>query len=152
MDMTDRFAIEDLLQRYTTAVDNRDWELLDTVFTANASLDYLATGGIRGAYPEVRQWLAESLALFPISQHMLGKTEYQPTEDGVACRTIVHNPMGVPVNADGDYDPEGSSLRWFFVGGWYNDLCVSTPDGWRIAEKVMDVAHFTGTIPPGFRG
>ena len=146
----DRIEIEDLLQRYTTAIDEQDFELLDTVFTPDALLDYQSSGGPRGAYPEVREWLRNTLAAFTMSQHMIGKTSYESADGGVRCRSIFHNPMGLPVDADGRYDPEGSGLSTFFVGGWYRDFCVQTPDGWRIAEKIEEQAHFTGSIPEGF--
>lgn len=150
--LRDRAEIEDLLQRYTTAIDNQDWDLLDTVFTPAAVLDYQSSGGPRGPYPEVREWLRTTLAAFTMSQHMIGKTSFEHTDAGVRCRSIFHNPMGLPVDADGRYDPTGSGLHTFFVGGWYNDFCVATPAGWRIAEKVEEQAHFTGTIPKGFMG
>ena len=51
MDHDDRFAIEDLLQRYTTAIDDKDWDLLDTVFAPDAVLDYTTSGGPKGSYP-----------------------------------------------------------------------------------------------------
>jgi hypothetical protein len=150
--LADRAEIDDLLQRYTTAIDNQDWALLDTVFTPDATLDYQASGGPRGPYPEVRDWLSKTLATFVMSQHMIGKTTYEFAADEVRCRSIFHNPMGLPVDADGRYDPEGTGLSTFFVGGWYNDHCIRTGSGWRIAEKVEDQAHFTGSIPPGFMG
>jgi hypothetical protein len=150
--IADRFEIEDLLQRYTTAIDTRDWALLDTVFTPDAHLDYTASGGARGAYPEVRAWLAKTLAAFSMSQHMIGKSSYEFGTDEVRCRTIFHNPMGLPTGADGSYDAEGSGMAVFVVGGWYNDRCVRTPDGWRIAEKTEDQGYFEGTIAPGSTG
>jgi len=151
--LTERLEIEDLLQRYTTAIDNQDFELLDTVFTSDAVLDYQSSGGPRGPYPEVREWLRTTLSAFTMSQHMIGKTSYEFADDGrVRCRSIFHNPMGLPVDAEGRYDPDGSALHTFFVGGWYNDICVKAPDGWRIAEKVEEQAHFTGTIPEGLLG
>jgi hypothetical protein len=59
--LADRVAMDDLLTRYATAIDSRDWDLLDTVFTDDAQLDYRSAGGIEGSYPEVRRWLAEVL-------------------------------------------------------------------------------------------
>ena len=52
--VADRIRLDDLLTRYATAIDNRDWELLDTVFTGDAHLDYRTAGGLEGIYPEVR--------------------------------------------------------------------------------------------------
>ena len=47
-DLADRIAIGDLLTRYATAVDRRDWDLYRTVFTEDAHIDYTSAGGIAG--------------------------------------------------------------------------------------------------------
>jgi hypothetical protein len=47
-ELVDRRAIDDLLIRYTTALDTRQLDLLDQVFTADAQIDYAASGGITG--------------------------------------------------------------------------------------------------------
>jgi hypothetical protein len=44
--LPDRMAMEDLLTRYATAVDARNWDLLDSVFTHDAHLDYRSAGGV----------------------------------------------------------------------------------------------------------
>ena len=67
----DRIEIDDLLTRYAGAVDDRDWERLDTVFAPRAQLDYRSAGGIRGLYPEVRQWLSDVLPIFTWTQHLV---------------------------------------------------------------------------------
>ena len=38
--MSARLEIQVLLTRYTIAIDTHDWELLDTVFNADAWIDY----------------------------------------------------------------------------------------------------------------
>ena len=70
-EISDRIHIHDLLIRYTRAIDTKDWALLDTCFTPDAHLDYTATGGTAGAYPEVRAWLEKALAPFPITVHYI---------------------------------------------------------------------------------
>ena len=61
---------------------------------------------------------------------------------------MFHNPVGVPINADGFYDPKGENLHVFIVGGWYNDFCVKTNDGWRIEKKIEEQAYMQGSFPP----
>ena len=56
--------------------------------------------------------------------------------------------MGVPVNPDGIFDPNGDGLHIFIVGGWYNDVCIKTSDGWKIKEKVEEQAYVQGSFPP----
>ena len=69
--LLDRREIDDALTRYATAIDARDWTMLDTVFTEDARLDYRSAGGIRGPYPDVRQWLSEVLPIFTWTQHLV---------------------------------------------------------------------------------
>ena len=61
-EISDRIEIQDLLVRYTVAIDTKDWKLLDQCFLPDAQVDYTATGGIQGSYPEVRVWLEKALA------------------------------------------------------------------------------------------
>ena len=73
--ISDRLEIEDVLIRYTRAIDTGDWDRLDTVFTPDAAIDYTQSGGIEGAFPEVKAWLAEMLPIFPRRMHLLGQVE-----------------------------------------------------------------------------
>src|SRR5262245_59329011 len=63
-EIADRIEIDDLLTRYATGVDRRDWDLWETCFTPDAHIDYTAFGGIKGDVREVRRWLAETMVRF----------------------------------------------------------------------------------------
>ena len=65
-EISDRLEINDLLTRYCTAIDAKDYELLDECFTPDAKVDYVSSGGIAGSYPEARAWLEMALAPFPL--------------------------------------------------------------------------------------
>jgi hypothetical protein len=41
--LIDRLEIDDLLTRYTVALDTREWDLLATVFTPDATIDYTSS-------------------------------------------------------------------------------------------------------------
>ena len=143
-EISDRLQIQDLLVRYTVAIDTKDWGLLDTCFTPDAHVDYVSSGGIKGPYPEVRQWLEKALSIFPMTQHLIGNTTLELDGDGAKARTMVINPMGLP--------KEGGGLNIFWVGAYYNDQLVHTEAGWRIAERVEETAFFdnppAGLAPP----
>ncbi|MFQ5514427.1 MAG: nuclear transport factor 2 family protein [Myxococcota bacterium] len=142
-EISDRIRIQDLLVRYTAAIDRKDWKLLDTVFTPDATVDYTTSGGIRGSYPEVRAWLQKALAAFPMTQHLIGNSELELHGDEARCRTMVFNPMG-------GQKPEGG-LQIFYVGAYYVDRLVRTAEGWRIAERFEEQAFFDGALPEGHR-
>ena len=137
--ISDRIEINDLLIRYTKAIDQKDWKLLDTVFTPDAELDYVSSGGIKGSYPEARAWLAKALAIFPSTVHYVTNSEVTLNGDRASARTAVYNPMFFK-NADG-------TLHHFAVGAFYVDELVRTKDGWRIAKRREDQAFLEGSLP-----
>jgi 3-phenylpropionate/cinnamic acid dioxygenase small subunit len=139
--ISDRIEIDDLLIRYTKAIDQKDWKLLDTVFTPDAEVDYVSSGGIKGSYPEARAWLEKALAPFPITVHYVTNSEVTLAGDRASARTAVYNPM-FSKNADG-------SLHHFAVGAYYVDELVRTPAGWRIAKRREDQAFLEGSLPKG---
>lgn len=142
--LADRFEIDDLLTRYATAVDTCDWDLYSTCFTEDAFIDYTSAGGIKGNYPEVRDWLAKTLPMFSMTQHVVGNRVIQIDGDKATARSIFYNPMGLP---DGD-----GGQKLFFEGGYYNDQLVRTADGWRISERIEESSYSTmrqKVIQPG---
>ena len=143
LEISDRIRINDLLIRYTVAIDQKDWKLLDTVFQPDATVDYTESGGIRGKYPEVRAWLEKALAPFPMTQHLISNSVVELDGDRATARTMVYNPMGLN-------SPEGK-LRLFYVGAYYNDKLVRTDQGWRIAERFEEKAFMDGQLPEGFQ-
>ena len=84
---------------------------------------------------------------------MIGKSRIAIDGDTAQCRSIFYNPMGMPTDADGNFtaDVAGrAGLHTFIVGGFYNDTCRRTADGWRIVKKVEEQAYLTGGLAPGF--
>ena len=134
----DRIRMDDLLTRYASAIDHRDWALLDTVFTADAHLDYRTAGGLEGDYPEVRQWLADVLPIFDVTQHLVVNREFEGGDGGARARSCFLNVNRL--NVEGD--------PWqFTVGGQYHDRLVRTADGWRIADRIEYTLWWDNPMP-----
>jgi len=125
--LTDRLEIDDLLTRYTVALDTRAWDLLATVFTPDATIDYTSSQGIKGQFPEVAAWLEKALTAFTASQHLLGNRHIQLDGDHGTGRTYFFNPNTLTDRAGAD--------TMLFVGGFYLDTFVRTSEGWRIADR-----------------
>jgi hypothetical protein len=134
-ELQDRFEIDELLTRYAQAIDDRAFDLLDSVFTPDAHVDYTSAGGIAGDYAAIKAWLTDVLGLFPAYQHLVGNRRVVLDGDTATAVSMFHNPMAM---ADGTL---------FFCGGEYHDRLVRTPDGWRIAERVERTAYATAAIP-----
>ena len=147
----DRIEIEQLIVRYTLAIDRKDWEALDGVFTPDATLDYSSSGGpeAKGPYPAMKAWLQNALAMFPLTQHLVGKSLIDFDGPDVAnATTLFHNPMAVPKDDEGFFDAAGTGRHMFVVGGWYHDTCVRTDAGWRISVKNEEQGYMDGGFPP----
>jgi len=137
-EISDRLEIEQLIVRYSNAIDQRNWDGLDEVFTADAYIDYRALGGIDGRYPEVKAWLGPALANFPHYCHMVSNIEITVSGDSARARTLCINPMDTPL-------PGGGS-QVMILGLWYKDKLVRTPRGWRMSERVEE-ACFQHNVP-----
>ena len=135
--ISDRLEIEDVLIRYTRAIDTGDWGRLDTVFTPDAAIDYTQSGGIDGSYPAVRAWLAENLPLFPRRMHTLGQVEIRyDGADAALVAAYFHNPMTLSAGAGSETLVE--------VGGIYHHRMVRSPDGWRSRALVEELVWKRG--------
>lgn len=130
--LADRIEITDLLTRYATAVDDKDWPLYRSVFTADAQIDYSTAGGPTGDVDTVVAGLTEQLGLFSRTQHFISNIAVELDGDTAKVRAMFFNPMIV------------SPGKQFTCGGWYNHDLVRTPDGWRSARLVEDAAWFDG--------
>lgn len=128
--LSDRIEIEELIIRYSNAIDRRDFDGLDSVFTPDAYIDYRALGGIDGQYPVIKDWLGPALAGFPHYFHLVGNIEITLSEDTATARTLCLNPMDTPL--------PGGGGQVMFLGLWYRDKLVRTPEGWRISERVEE--------------
>ena len=125
-EISDRFEIQQLLIDYSTAIDTRQFDDLDHVFTADAYIDYRAMGGIDGRCPEVKAWLAQVLPNFPAYAHMLGNFDVRIDGDTASSRTICFNPMVLG----------GEQNQILYCGLWYDDEFIRTAEGWRMSRRV----------------
>jgi hypothetical protein len=137
--LTDRLAIHDVLNLYSTAIDTKDFGLLDEVFTPDGVADYTASGGIRGTLPEIKEWLAAALSIFSVVQHLVTNVRVEISGDEAKTVCYLFNPLG--------YGIEGGKTEMLYCGGLYRDLFVRTPAGWRIRERVIETLYLDGKLP-----
>lgn len=138
-EISDRIEIQDLIARYAHAIDDRDWDALDGVFTEDAIIDYTDVGGARGTLAETKAYLAGAMKLFTGFQHMSSTTRLDIDGDTATARTILFNPMVM--------QHEGEE-RVFFIGLWYCDDLVRTDRGWRIRHR-REQKSWSYNTPPG---
>lgn len=132
-EIADRFEITDLLHRYAAAIDAGSWDVLDTVFTADATIDYSAMGGVALAFPEMKEWLAKMISNVPGKMHLIANIEITVAADRQTASSTAYllNAMV--------FSPEATTL----IGGKYNDTLLRTTDGWRISDRRLDMVWKT---------
>lgn len=133
----DRLAVDALVTDYAVAVDDGDWEAYRELFTSDGRADYRSAGGVEGDARKVAAWLAESLRLFSMRQHLIVNrrvrfgTLDQDTGDTARVQADYINPMRL---AD---DGTASTAPDFVCGGRYAFTVLRTDDGWRLREVVV---------------
>ena len=123
-EISDRFAIQDLMVDYCYAIDNRDWDALDAIFTPDAIIDYTEMVGIKGTLAEIKLFLVSSMAAVQACQHIISTSKITIDGDRAHGKTVCTNPMVL--------NPDGHVM---FVGLWYRDEFVRTAAGWRISSR-----------------
>ena len=119
----DRQDISDLLVRYATAIDRRDWPLFRTVFTDDCELDYSEIGAWKGI-DAVAEFMEQAHAMAGHTMHRLTNQAVTVDGDKATARTFVD-----ALIMAGDNKTGVNAL------GFYDDEIVRTADGWRIARR-----------------
>lgn len=131
-EISDRFEIMDLLTDYCSAVDEKNIDALDLIFTHDAHIDYSKAGGPNADLKTIKKFLKENLGDLP-HQHMISNFKIRIHGDSADARCLCHNPLELPRNGD--------VLEVMFWGLWYNDKLVRTSKGWRIKEKITQPCY-----------
>lgn len=135
--LMDRFAVDGLVTEYAVAVDDGDWEAYRRLFAPDGRADYRSAGGIEGDAGQVAGWLARSMELFPMRQHLIVNRRLrfgvldQDRGDTARVQADYINPMRFAGDDDGSTAPD------FVCGGRYAFALVRTDLGWRLREVVV---------------
>ncbi|WP_314251388.1 nuclear transport factor 2 family protein [Streptomyces sp. DSM 40907] len=135
----DRLAIDEVVTGYAVAVDDGDWAAYRALFTAGGRVDYSSAGGIEGPVAEVADWLAETMTLFPVRQHLIVNRLIRLEDlggspgDSAEVRADFLNPMRL---AGPDSDASVTSPN-FVAAGRYAFALARTRDGWRLTRVTV---------------
>jgi hypothetical protein len=120
LDATDRLAIHELLARYGHVIDDRQWDDLGLVFTPDAVYDASDFGkAVTRSLTDLREHWTSDAAEHPVAHHA---TNIVVREDEVGTVRVRSKGLGV-----GRGGRVGSVV--------YEDVVVSTDDGWRISHR-----------------
>ncbi|OJZ68755.1 polyketide cyclase [Mycobacterium paraffinicum] len=127
----DRQDIGELLVRYATGIDRRDWSLFRTVFTEDCELDYGEIGSWRGV-DAVTEFMDTTHAMAGHTLHRLTNQAITVDGDSASARTYVDAVIMFGDNQSG-------VNAW----GFYDDDIVRAGDGWRIARRRFTPVRIT---------
>jgi 3-phenylpropionate/cinnamic acid dioxygenase small subunit len=128
MDVSDRLELHELPGRYGDAIDDRNWDALDDIFTADATFDLTDLGVpvLRGL-PAIKRFM-DLEAQHPRT-HLMTNIYVDETPTGVRMFFRI-----VAMRAGGLVG----------TGSYYDDV-VKTPDGWRVKDRVVTLRRRMST-------
>ncbi|MET8689364.1 nuclear transport factor 2 family protein [Streptomyces sp. NPDC004732] len=141
----DRLAVDALITEYAVAVDDGDWTAYRQLFAPSGRADYRSAGGIEGGADEITAWLAETMQMFPMRQHLITNrrlefgTLDQDVDDVARVQADYVNPMrfAKPAGEAAAGEREPSTAPDFICGGRYAFTLVRTHNGWRLRQVVV---------------
>ncbi|WP_157219714.1 nuclear transport factor 2 family protein [Flavisphingomonas formosensis] len=129
----DWIAIQNAIATYVIAVDTRDIDLFDIVFTPDAKIELANTGTFDPA--SYGSLCRENLAQLDGTQHHLGLPAINIDGDIAHARTYFVAQHSLNALAP---DPH------LVIGGWYDDTLARTAVGWRITHRTGTAVWFDG--------
>jgi uncharacterized protein (TIGR02246 family) len=123
-EIADRLAVADVLVRYGSCLDDKDWDRLATCFVPDA-VAVLAGGPPLAGYPAILGAVQMALANYPATQHHISNEEVVLNGEQATLRA---NLIATHVTDAGT----------FTVIGVYREELVRTSDGWRISHHQLD--------------
>jgi 3-phenylpropionate/cinnamic acid dioxygenase small subunit len=128
--------IADVLVRYATAIDRRDWALFRTCFTDDCDTDYGDIGRWQGI-DAITDWMARTHEPCGHTLHRITNVAITSNGDTVTARSYVDALVMF-----------GDNERGTRADGYYDDELVHTADGWRIARRTFTMVHAERVGPP----
>jgi 3-phenylpropionate/cinnamic acid dioxygenase small subunit len=133
-DGTAKQDIAEVLVRYATGIDRRDWDLFRSCFASDRLAEYEGIGTWESA-DAITDFMVTAHAGMGHTMHRITNIAIDVHGDRAVARCYVD---GMLMAADGD--------SGFNPVGFYDDELVRRPDGWRIAHRTFTMVTFR-TLP-----
>jgi 3-phenylpropionate/cinnamic acid dioxygenase small subunit len=121
--------IAEVLVRYATAIDRRDWQLFRTCFTVDVQADYGDIGTWDSA-DALAAYMATTHADMGHTMHRLSNVAISVDDDAATARTYVDVILMSPDGQTG-----------INAVGFYDDALRCTGEGWRITHRRFTMVH-----------
>lgn len=130
--LIDRAEINDLLVRYSEALNAADWELWAGCFADDARVDYTTAGGVAGTVTEAVAWLSQTMTGFDMR---IGRIS------NVVPTFVSNDEARVSSQYSMTMRLAGDTPTYIDAAGWYDDTVVRTAAGWRLANRFERIAY-----------
>lgn len=143
LSLLDRLEIRELTERYCVAIDNALADEWAETFTEDGVFEGLA-GTFRGR-PELAAFARRHAAdpRYNSGQHWVSNFSIE----GEGDRAEMYSNLALLAP-----EPGSSPVRYYVRSvGWYRDLLLRTPAGWRIARRRVALEPERPGSIPGFR-
>ena len=130
MTLSDRDQIGDVLVRYATGIDRKDWPLFRTCFTPDVRADY-GDIGVWADVDAMTEYMRVTHERMPNTKHLLSNVAIEVDGDTASAASYVHVVLVLCAEP----------LAWVDAVGQYDDQLVRTEDGWRIRERKFSMTR-----------
>lgn len=127
----DKAEIAEVLIRYATGIDAKDWRLFRTCWTDEVDIDYGDLGKFTDAdaFTTLMTQIHDGMGQ---TYHRMSNVVIEVDADRATARSYVHAVlMAVP----------GDDASWIDALGHYDDELARTADGWRIVKRTTNIAR-----------
>lgn len=136
--LLDRAAISDVVHRYATGIDRRNWTLYRSCFADEAVFDFVSWSGGEPRRLKADDWVAGvqgSLSGFDATQHISSNHVHEIDGDRATCVSYM-NALHYIV-ADGTRQMQA-------IGGYYTNVLRRIDGAWRIEACKLTVTWELG--------
>ena len=133
-----RAEISDVVNRYATGIDRRDWALYRSIFADEVDLDFTTWSGGEPRRVVADDWVAgvrDGLSGFDATQHISSNHVHTIEGDAATCVSYMialHHLV------------EGGERQMQGLGGYYTNRLRRGPNGWKIHACTLTVTWEMG--------
>ncbi|CAB4977671.1 unannotated protein [freshwater metagenome] len=127
--ISDRMEIDDLLVRYSRAIDTKNFAELENLFIPDGEYDAGSLGHPTNA-KAIRAMIESAIGGLDATMHLVAKSLIDLDGDTAEVRTYLvsqHIRESTP-----------GPVKHYFIGAEYADRVVRTAEGWKFAYRRLD--------------
>ena len=130
--IADRLAISDVIIRYATALDTRDWRLLRSILTDRVAIDYTSFDPDLDLEMDAAEWVhrVRGLAGFDATQHLSTNHRHHIDGDTATCISYMHA---------GHFLKHEGEDHACFLYGYYTSELVRSAAGWKVCKVKLSI-------------